>query len=381
MGCVRTYGVANTLFLCSLLMGAGVSLASERQLHRDLVVGDEFRNLRLYGHINRGLLSYDDGREQLSYFVDNNHSESRFGIVATAHINEDWSIVGNYEAQYDPYSSDYVNQLNRGTVDWSDAYLLRRLELNVKNRERGQIFLGQGHMASDGVSERDLSGTSLIGFSDVKRLAGGQFFQLSGTVTLSDVQVKDGFDNLDGLSRKLRVRYDTPRIRGFGMASSVGTEVVPKRDNITVWDIVADYKNDHGTYKLNGAVAFSQPDSNRNQINGSLSTLHIPSGLSLTAAAGQEDVGSRNQRFLYGKIGYQIQRFEFGLTALSADVYAGRDFNTRGSDSFSVGFQSVQKIDRLRTELFFGVRRYQYNDASADYKSGTGFLTGARLKF
>ncbi len=198
---------------------------------------------------------------------------------------------------------------------------------------------------------------------------------------MSNVQVSDGFDNLDGLSRKLRARYNTPRIGGFSAASSIGTQVVPDRDDTTVWDIVADYKNDHGTDKLNGAVAFSQPDSNRNRINGSLSTLYIPLGLSFTAAAGLENVKSRNQRFLYGKIGYQVQRFELGLTALSADVYAGQDFNTYNSDSFSVGLQAVQKIDRLRTELYFGVRHYRYDDPSADFKSSAGILTGARVKF
>lgn len=355
--------------------------ATERNPDRRLIIGDESRSLKFYGHINRGLLSYDDGRERANYFVDNKHSESRFGLTAAARIRDDWTIIGNYEAQYDPYSTAYVNQVTRGTVNWSNAYLLRKLELSAKNPAFGQIWIGQGHMASDGVSERDLSGTSLAGSSDARRLAQAQFLQFSDTLALSDIEISDGFDNLDGLSRKLRARYDTPRFQGFGIESSVGTEVVPERDHITAWDIVVDYQNEFGSYEFDGALAFSRPDSDTNRINGSFSVLHSLSGISLTTAVGTDFIDGKNPNYIYGKVGYQFQRFNIGLTALSIDAYSGRNFNSDSSESFSVGFQSVQKIDRLRTELFLGIRYYEFDDLVADYKSSTGLLTGARIKF
>jgi hypothetical protein len=381
MGLTRTFGTTSALFLSFVLVAAGGAQATDKRANRDLIIGDETRNLKFYAHLNRGALSYDDGRERSTYFVDNAHYETRFGAIGTVHINDDWTIIGAYEAQYDPYSSGYVNQINRGSVNWDDAYLLRKAELRIRNHHRGQLWLGQGSMASDSVSERDLSGTTLSGFSDARRLAGGQFFQFSGRMALSDIKVSNVFDNLDGLSRKLRVRYDTPRFYGISAASSVGTEVVPKRTNITVWDVMFDYKHTHGPYKMDGGVSFSQPASDRNRINGSFSTLHTPSGVSLTVAAGLEDKDSRTPQFIYGKIGHQTQHFEFGLTALSADMYVGRNFYTQGSDSFSVGFQSVQRLDRLRSELYLGARYFRYDDSDADYKSGVGILAGTRIKF
>ena len=118
------------------------------------------RIIKAYAQINRGFLIYDDGKERQSYFVDNANSSSRFGIRASATVDQGWTIFGNYEAEYDPYSSSYVNQLNKDEIDWDDAYQLRKLEMNLSHELFGTLWLGQGDMASNGVSEFDLSGTT-----------------------------------------------------------------------------------------------------------------------------------------------------------------------------------------------------------------------------
>ena len=193
-----------------------------------LQIGDESGYIRLYGQINKGLLVYDDGRSTLGYFpVDNDSSSTRFGIRAFNRLNEDWSIGGNVEVEWVPYSTRYVNQLTRDDVDW-DTSLLRKAEVSIESARYGQLWLGQGSMASDGTAEVDLSGTTLVGYSPVAKIAGAQLYRFAGGA-LSGIRVGGTFRNFDGLGRRLRVRYDTPDLNGLVLGASVGQLVVPKK--------------------------------------------------------------------------------------------------------------------------------------------------------
>ncbi len=49
------------------------------------------------------------------------------------------------------------------------------IDMFLKDKRYGKLFIGQGHTASDGSSEVDLSGTSIIGYSALSDMAGGQW--------------------------------------------------------------------------------------------------------------------------------------------------------------------------------------------------------------
>ena len=347
----------------------------------ELKFGDKHGYVLLYGQINKGLLVYDDGRSSLGYFpVDNDSSSTRAGIKFFSQFDESWSFGGNVEGEWEPYSTGYVNQLTRGEVDW-DAALLRKAEVYLNNEAFGRLWLGQGSMASDGTAEADLSGTSLTGYSSVADIAGSQFYRLKDGM-LSGIQVAGAFKNLDGVGRKLRARYDTPDVHGLVLGISVGQQVVPERTDVTVWDIAAKYNNTHGDYQISSGLAYSRPGgSSDGIIDGSVSTLHVPSGLSLTFASAIEFRSDRDLRYFYGKLGYQTSYFEAGRTALSIDAYHGDHINTAGSKSDSIGVQAVQSFDYWKTDLYFGVRSYRYDDNAGDYKNGLAAITGVRLKF
>jgi hypothetical protein len=237
-------------------------------------------------------------------------------------------------------------------------------------------------MASDGTAEIDLSGTHVIGYSKVQDTAGGQIFAVSNTPGFSSVTVNDAFDNLDGLSRLMRLRYDSPDFAGFTFGTSVGRLVVGGDWSGMQWDVAANYADTIGDFQIKGAAAYSRPSSDEYRLNGSLSVLHQQSGINATIAGGHaSDPGSSDPEFVYAKLGYKTHFFDFGVTAFSADIYAGNDFVTAGSDSVSYGFQAVQNLDYYRTELYLGVRLYEYDDTAASYKPGLAVLTGARIKF
>ena len=345
-----------------------------------LRIGDDERYFEFYGQINKGLLVFDDGGSTLGYFpVDNGNSSSRVGIRLYGAISEGWSLGGNLEWEWNPYSTTNVNQLNRDDFDW-ETDLLRKAEAYLTSDTLGKLWLGQGSMASDSTAEVDLSGTSVVGYSLVSDMAGGPFFRMDDGL-LSTLHVKDAFTNFDGLGRKLRVRYDTPSFAGFSLATSVGTQVVPTETNVTVWDIAARYENTFDDFKVAGAIAYSEPGDDQQLFDGSVSVLHEPTGISLTVAAAYSDEETVDGRYGYVKLGYQADFFEVGKTAFAVDAYYGEDIAAGGSDSTSFGAQFVQNLDYLQTELYLGVRSYSYDETVTAFDDSVAVLTGARVKF
>ena len=354
----------------------GVQEVSRPTLH----LGDESSSVEIYGQINKGLLVYDDGHAVDTYFpVDNDNSSTRAGIWLRHQVDPEWSIAVNVEGQWAPYSTSYVNQLTKGNVDW-DTALLRKLEAYIDLAAFGRLWLGQGSMASDGTAETDLSGTSLVGYSSVADSASAQLYRLEDG-TLSSVSVGDTFSNLDGLGRKLRVRYDTPSLGGFVLATSIGQQVIPSRSGDTVWDVALKYNVTTADYKLAAAIAFSDPGgSSRGILDGSASVLHAPTGWSLTVAGGYEKQSTRDRQFGYAKLGHQAQYVDAGTTFYSVDLYYGDDIRTNASESWSVGGQLVQELETWRSELYLGLRSYVYEDDNNEYERGFSTLAGIRVK-
>ena len=340
----------------------------------------------LYGQINKGFLVHSDGDKTNFYpLVDNANSSTRAGIK----YHENWwsnvSVFGNVEGEWKPYASNRVNQQNKSDVDW-DAYALRKFEVNFEIDEAGRFWIGQGSMASDTSAEKDLSGTGVIAYSSITDSAGGQFFAFSGGQGLSNVKINNAFSNLDGLGRKMRVRYDTPSFYGARLSSSVGYDALGG-NNDTEWDAVATFGRNEADEAIAVAAgaAYSRPKGVDSRYSGSASILHKSSGVSLTIAGGYDDKdrSSRDPAYFYGKLGYKPKLTNLGPTAFSIDVYMGNDFATNSSDSFSVGLAGVQTIKYKDTafDIFGLVRHHNYDDNTANYQNGLSFLTGARWSF
>lgn len=370
--------------LMSLALAMPAAAADDDTWIPKLQIGNDDAYFRFYGQINKGLLVFDDGASTLGYFpVDNGNSSTRFGLLLYSAINEGWSLGANLEWEWNPYSTNNVDQLNRGDFDW-DTDLLRKAEAYVTSETLGKLWLGQGSMASDSSAEVDLSGTSVVGYSLVADMAGGPFFRFDDGV-LTSVHVKDAFTNFDGLGRKMRARYDTPKFfGGFSLATSVGTQVVPTVTDVTVWDVAARYEHTFDDYKVAGAIAFSRPGDDQSLFDGSISVLHVATGLSLTAAAAYSDEELADGRYGYVKLGYQTDYFEAGKTAFSVDAYYGEDIAAAATNSTSFGAQFVQNLDYWQTELYLGARLYSYEETQAaamDIDDSFAVLAGARVKF
>ena len=43
--------------------------------------------------------------------------------------------------------------------------------------------------------------------------------------------------------------------------------------------------------------------------------------------------------------------------------------------------QAVQSVDYWQADLYLGIRSYDYDDSTGDYKKGLAAITGTRIKF
>ncbi len=334
---------------------------------------------RIYGQIDTGVLVYDDGFDTDAYApVDNENSSTRFGATYDQDFGA-WAFGAALEAEYPVYSTNSLNVLDdQPNWTWQNKYF-RKIEVFVDSEDYGKLSVGQGYMASDYSAEVDLSGTTVIAYSKIQATAGGQLFRNDGTGAFGP-SVKSAFNNYDGLGRKVRIRYDTPKLAGFTLSASYGEDLLANV-HVPVSDVALRYANSFDAFKVEGAIAYAWQDNDVELFDGSASILHVPSGLNFTVAAGSQDNGSRTGRYVYGKAGLIRDLVDWGPTAFAVDYYHGEDIAAASSTSRSFGVAVVQNIKDYKTELYATYRRYQYDTETADFRDGDAFLGGVRLKF
>jgi hypothetical protein len=351
----------------------------------DIQSGNDKVSLKLYGHINRAVMSVDDGDDSKVFHVDNSHSESRVGLKGKVKASESLTIGGNLEGQWQANPSHEVS-MDEESI--SAELKERKIEVYFDFDKIGKFSIGKGQMASDDSSEVDLSGTALAGNSGVADAGGGFSFYNNTPAVLAEgeeaksIAVSNVFNQMDGLSKKNRVRYDTQNLGGFSLGVSAGEKEMVD-GTLTYSGKFAD-----GT-KLKAAVAYSDPGKYYSQINGSASVL-FGFGLNLTVAGGSRDLdnmpaGGDDPTFMYGKIGYKFKDlFAIGSTALSFDygVYENIKNQDAEEEGIAYGVQLVQKLSDWNSELFASYRNFELEDnTSADYEPISVILAGVRIKF
>jgi hypothetical protein len=339
--------------------------------------GGDKVSAKIYAQVNRGVLAIDDGHGQDVFFVDNDASSTRIGFTGEVKATDDVSIGTKIEVQMESNSTASVSQTSDRGIGGT-SFTERHLDLYVQSMQFGKLSVGQGSTASDGISEIDMSGTDLVGYSAVADMAGGVLFSTS-TGPLSAITVGSVFSNMDGLSRDDRVRYDTPNFAGFSLSGSLVSG--------GAGDVAVRYSGDHGGTKVAAGVAYANQSSISSSVdttvNGSLSVL-LENGLNLTAAAGMQEAsasGRDDPMFYYGKLGYRADVFPVGITALSVDLGQFDDVSANGDEALAAGLQLVQNLDDFGTDLYLGYRFYRLDRSATSLEDINAVLTGARVKF
>jgi len=337
--------------------------------------GQERVRLAISGQVNRAVNMVDDGKNTKAYFVDNDASNSRVRFVGTAKTTDDLTLGAKIELAIAPNESSDVSQGNEESGDFFDQ---RWAEVSLDSKRFGKLSLGKGDTASNNSAEVDLSKTDVIQYASIADIAGGILFrQKNGNDTLTDVSVSDAFKDLDGLSRRSRVRYDTPTFYGFHLA---GSAVSDQRYDASLWWGGQGYG-----FKAAGAVAVAFPNEDNTdlQYDGSFSLLHEATGLNLTLSAGlQERDNQGDAENTYVKLGWLTRFFSFGETAFGVDYTRSLNFPTGTDDGFSVGAAALQQFEDYGTELYVQYRIYSLDrDAEPNVQDINVGTIGARVKF
>ena len=341
--------------------------------------GQERVKLSISGWVNRAVNVVDDGKDTEAYFVDNDNSESRVNFVGTAKIDDDLTLGSRIELTIAPNKASNVDQ---NTAESGDVFEERWTEVSLDSKRFGKLSLGRGFTASYGIASSDLSGTMVIATSTIVDLAGGMFYRQKSDDSLTNypegaLRINNSFSDFNGLSRKNRLRYDSPKFYGAHLAVSA----------------ISDKRSDAGLYWGGQGYGFKAvasagvADLNEHdtglQYAGSASVMHENTGLNLSLSTGlQERDNQSDATNVFVKAGWLAKLFSVGSTAFSVDYTRSENFPTENDDGYSVGVAAVQGFEKYGTDLYALYRLYSLDrDLEPEVHDMGVFSIGARVKF
>ena len=374
---VKIAGVASLL----TIFGLGTANAADPLVPPAPAPNANTIELKISGQVNRSVLWGDNGDVDEVFYTDSDNSGTRFRFVASGRLNDDVTAGATIELQFESNSSTDIrfgaNGGTGGTGSGATPVGERIGEVWLNSASMGKLSLGQGNTASNGTSETDLSGTGLAQYSLGGGGNEGLGFQNGGVLT--GVLVGSAFTNLDGGSRRDRIRYDTPTFAGF--RASVSASQGGRND------VALRYANQFAGAKIAASVGFQSAAAVSatvsDRISGSVSVL-LDNGFNVTFAAANEDrkaAGANDREFFYGKVGFRTNSVSmYGKTSFSIDYYEGEDINTATSGtSTSYGLGVVQNLDPIGAQMYLSVRNHEIDQGNAD--DIFAVFTGMRIKF
>lgn len=324
--------------------------------------------VRFWGQVNRAALYADNGTESEWFHVDNDSSPSRFGMAGDIKPEswKDWAFGGQFELGF---KSDNSGEVVFGGPDPEFDVDGRKIEACVKSKRFGSLAVGQGDTASNGTAEEDLSGTGVIGYSQVRFAAASLVF---GPAT-NGPAVKKVFNNFDGLHRDDRIRYDTPVWHGLTASVSAAGE--------EYFDAALRHSKEFGPHKISSAVACARKGAGVDQYDGSSSVL-LGCGLNFTAAIGGQNVeGETSPLSCYGKVGWKLDLFPCGSTLVAVDYSRNEEVAQADDLAESYAILLNQRVDPISSEIYATVRQYALDREGEDFDDLLVFMSGIKLTF
>jgi predicted porin len=372
-------GVAGTPATAADLKGGGCCAdLEERVAELEATTarkGNRVVSLQVYGQVNKALLIFDDGVDNDAFIVDNDQSGSRFGLTGKASFKPGWTAGYTMEFDVQDAASNTVNQLADNGDDGEDVIEIRQNYLFLESERFGRISIGQQSSAADGVTEIVLANSQ----SDASDIFSA-FSVRTGGGGDSGFVVEDFIDNLDG-PREDVIRYDTPSIYGFIVSASWGDDDYA--------DIALRFKKEFNSFRFAAGVAYQwderEEGEEREIVSGSLSAMHIPSGLYVALSGGTvefQDDAAEDGSFYYAQLGIERKFLPYGATTVYGEYGSYENVANLGElEAERYGFGVVQKIDSAAMDIYALARVYSFDDGAQDLEDFSTIMIGSRIKF
>jgi hypothetical protein len=318
--------------------------------------GNRKVSLTVSGQINEAVMFWDDGVESNINQVTNETYRGRFRFVGNAKIDANWSAGYLLEIGYRGGRQDQTSQLtdegaSNNTLD------VRHSAWWLQHKQLGKVWVGQTTQAADGITEINLANvvsgnaqmTDWIGAMNLTRSNGNFTSGSRNAAGLTYSNLSNGTRPGSALGEGDRfnvVKYETPALMGFIGSASWGED--------DMWDVALRYAGEFNGIKIGAGIAYTEwtdasgaastrgcaflngADASCDEIGLSASIMHVPTGLYLTGAYGQQNddnlkklnAFARDTReFYYIQGGIEQKFFPVGKTTLFGEYYDG-DFGT-----------------------------------------------------
>lgn len=393
--------------------------------------GNRKVKLEVSGQVNEAVLFWDDGVESNVGVYTNDASRSRFRFKGEAKINDEWKAGYLLEIGVRANNSKRFDQDLASNTD-ENGFDLRHSTWYIDSKRLGRVWVGLTGGAAESITEINVAGTGDVAkYSDIEDMGGGLALRRSDGFYSNGTNVVGGSSANIRLRRLIRdsgnqpgegrrydmVRYDTPEIFGF-----IGTVNWGADD---AWEVGLRYKGEFAGLKLAAGIAYgesTQPvggtigfecastrdDAECSQLGGSVSAMHVATGLYVNFAAGyMEDDTIKDQVGAFAEERHEFWALEAGIqqkwTSLGKTTIFGQYYNNQGGtlpreytpasvglvlnseiDVYSLGI--MQDIDAAAMKLY---AMYRHTEAEAetsvgglmDFKDIDMFMTGAVIKF
>jgi hypothetical protein len=399
--------------------------------------GNRKVSVQISGFVGHNVMFWDDGVRSDMYIGDGGNIFSRWRLRGSAKISADWSAGFLYEFGVHRNNIGNMNQqMGQDEVNGDDLGgsatgfgLLRDSTVWLRHNRLGMVKVGHGSTATDNLVLIDLGGKSAASTPDVPLYIGA--FRLvrngaisgtpaSGIGAATWANVFLGGETWD-TTRRNHVLYETPSLHGFTLQAAVA------EDNY--WDVALRYAGEFNGFRIAFGIGYQEntefnhgqtpvfPDDPLNstcgpaancsqketQLKGSASILHVPTGLFVTAAAGEREITDRTSLgalnrdatsdFWYISGGVARNFFGIGNTVLFGEYgeagdslrHVSSDVTASTGSHWGIGI--TQHIDAAAMEVFATYKQFEADVTLVGNEKVTGleelsiFLAGVRINF
>jgi predicted porin len=399
--------------------------------------GNRKVSLEISGQVNEAIMFWDDGLASDAYLVTNDNSRTRFRVKGEAKINGEFKAGYLLEIGVRTRNSKRFTQSNPiGNDNPVDTGLdVRHSVWYIDSKTYGRVWLGQTGGAAEGITEINLAQTAAVAkYSDQEdtglglgmRLSNGLFS--NGTTDATGAfswrrLIQDNGDQAGEGRRSTLIKYDTPTWQGFTGTVNWGED--------DFWEIGARYTGELSGFKIAAGIAYGENTQNKtgagsvgfeclsqnrvvdrpascHQIGGSISVMHVESGLYVNFGAGQKTDDLINQAKGFGAAddtstfyavegGIEKKWLDYGKTTLFGQYYNNqgggndrRTFSGAVGQILSTELQSygggiVQGVDAADMKLYVFYRHSEADIVGSVSNPNLEDLdvvtTGAIIKF